>query len=105
MLLGTFWVWLILGLAEFDGDVPGWIAPTAVALGLITAAVTVAVTVATFRKRPRARLMAVAVGFHLGLAIATAVALGSILGTTVLLAGAGAVWMSGTVRPAPAQHR
>lgn len=27
VLLGTFGVWLILGFAEFDGDVPDWISP------------------------------------------------------------------------------
>ncbi|MEH3052862.1 MAG: hypothetical protein PGN13_02500 [Patulibacter minatonensis] len=92
VLLGTFFVWIILGLAEFDADVADWVTPAAVGLGLLTATVTGALAVTVLRRRERPSLRALAVTLHVGLAAGAAVALGSVLGTVVLIAGAAAAW-------------
>lgn len=95
VLLGTAFVWIILGIAEFDQDVPGWISPAAVALGVATAGITAGLALSRVRGRINRRLSMTAVVLHLGLAVATAVALHSIAGTVVLLAGAIIVALAG----------
>lgn len=103
VLYGTFIVWLLLGLSDWQSDpssdVPDWISPTAATLGVTTAAITLLVARGALRQRPRTALIVVAVCLHLGLALATAVTMESALGAATLVAGAGIVWLTRTARP------
>lgn len=88
VLLGTTFAWILLGIAEIDQDVPGWISPAAVALGVATAGLTAGLAISRLRGRTGRLLASSAALLHLGLAAATAIAFHSIAGTAVLLAGA-----------------
>lgn len=85
---GTFGAWLIVGFADFDQDVPGWLDGAILALGVITVAAVLELARRVARGRDP-RSLAIATGaLQLGLAVATIVALGSVLGAAALLAGA-----------------
>jgi hypothetical protein len=113
LLIGTFWVWLLLGLAALDSDVADWLPPAVIATGVVAAGTTATVGVRAWRGRPARRLARGIAAAHVTLAACTGVLLHAPLGVAVLVLGACVVAWAGAApgsqgtpgQPVPPLHR
>lgn len=106
LLVGTFGVWLLLGLAGLDAEVADWLPPAVVATGAVTATMTAAVAVRTWRGRPVRGLARGVMALHLVLAGCTGALLHEPVGVAALLVGALVVaWVGSAPDPQEAPAR